>query len=93
MNFGLQLLDNFMFLLMFTVGLQIADVVNIMKDLIDYSGETGNGPMGKLYKTFLHLVYSRLLFGQKKFRSMAVCLSFFVLAKNILRKEVRNHIS
>ncbi|KAB1210573.1 Transcriptional corepressor SEUSS [Morella rubra] len=30
------------------VAPQIADVVNIMKDLIDYSGETGNGPMESL---------------------------------------------
>jgi len=32
--------------------LQISEVVNSMKDLIDYSRETGTGPMGKLM-TFL----------------------------------------
>lgn len=29
-------------------SLQISEVVNSMKDLIDYSRETGTGPMGKL---------------------------------------------
>jgi len=28
--------------------MQISEVVNSMKDLIDYSRETGTGPMGKL---------------------------------------------
>lgn len=28
--------------------MQISEVVNSMKDLIDYSRETGAGPMGKL---------------------------------------------
>lgn len=32
----------------FTATLQISEVVNSMKDLIDYSRETGAGPMGKL---------------------------------------------
>lgn len=30
-------------------GLQIAEVVNVMKDLIDYSQQTGKGPIGMLY--------------------------------------------
>jgi hypothetical protein len=40
--------------------LQISEVVNSMKDLIDYSRETGTGPMGKLmicllfYSTFMN---------------------------------------
>lgn len=40
--------------------LQISEVVNSMKDLIDYSRETGTGPMGKLticllfYNTFVN---------------------------------------
>lgn len=29
------------------LGLQISEVVNSMKDLIDYSRETGTGPMGE----------------------------------------------
>lgn len=32
----------------FLVMLQISEVVNSMKDLIDYSRETGTGPMGKI---------------------------------------------
>lgn len=28
--------------------MQISEVVNSMKDLIDYSRESGTGPMGKL---------------------------------------------
>ena len=34
---------------MFYWVLQISEVVNSMKDLIDYSRETGIGPMGKLF--------------------------------------------
>lgn len=33
----------------FSDAFQISEVVNSMKDLIDYSRETGTGPMGKLY--------------------------------------------
>lgn len=32
----------------FFLMLQISEVVNSMKDLIDYSREVGTGPMGKL---------------------------------------------
>ena len=50
MNFGLiwQIILSFFECLL--GGLQIAEVVNIMKDLIDYSQQTGKGPIGKLYK-------------------------------------------
>ena len=34
---------------------QIAEVVNCMKDLIDYSRQTGTGPMGMLWFFFPHL--------------------------------------
>ena len=34
-------------------GLQIAEVVNVMKDLIDYSQLTGKGPIGKIYSLLL----------------------------------------
>lgn len=34
-------------------GLQIAEVVNVMKDLIDYSQQTGKGPIGKIYSLLL----------------------------------------
>jgi hypothetical protein len=43
--------------------LQISEVVNSMKDLIDYSRETWTGPMGKL--TICLLFYNTLMNGYK----------------------------
>ena len=42
--------------------LQISEVVNSMKDLIDYSRETGTGPMGKLSAIFSSLICASSLF-------------------------------
>lgn len=56
-------------------GLQIAEVVNVMKDLIDYSQLTGKGPIGKLYTKFLS-------FGFIVFFCNHCCLMFLVLTKN-----------
>lgn len=45
MNFKKSL---FGYIFYFLGTMQISEVVNSMKDLIDYSRETGTGPMGKL---------------------------------------------
>ena len=37
--------------------MQISEVVNSMKDLIDYSRESGTGPMGKLSLPALNFYY------------------------------------
>ncbi len=37
--------------------MQISEVVNSMKDLIDYSRETNTGPMGKFDVNFLSLKF------------------------------------
>lgn len=40
------------FLFLFLDTFQISEVVNSMKDLIDYSRNTGTGPMGELHVIF-----------------------------------------
>lgn len=39
----------------FNLYFQISEVVNSMKDLIDFSRETGTGPMGKHHFFLLYL--------------------------------------
>lgn len=41
--------------------MQISEVVNSMKDLIDYSRETGTGPMGKLIVYVVDFSYASIV--------------------------------
>lgn len=46
----------------FLVSFQISEVVNCMKDLIDYSKETRSGPMGKLRASYPLFNFTLLVF-------------------------------
>lgn len=44
------------------IMMQISEVVNSMKDLIDYSRETGTGPMGKLIFYVVDSSYASIVY-------------------------------
>lgn len=58
---------------------QISEVVNSMKDLIDYSRETGTGPMGKMDVMFLLLLFFSHTNGTLKLSSYLILLLFIYL--------------
>ena len=51
------LIDFFCLIIICSISLQISKVINSMKDLIDYSRETGTGPMGKFDGFLIGLLF------------------------------------
>lgn len=85
-------INNMNFPCFFGVTLQISEVVNSMKDLIDYSRETGTGPMGKFAIVYaFHCSKLSLLFNGKKRFGSSIQFLFHDSSVSLVKETFWNH--